>query len=321
MWNKDFIEKMTFLIKKFYILSVIAFYFFLSIQFGYTVENKIIYKINNEIITSFDLKKELRYLSLINPQILNLEKNEIFIISEKSIIREKIKKIEILKHIDEIKLDENYTNQLIKNTYSKMGMKNINELKKKIKSMDISLEEFVQKITIDSLWNQMIFEKYKTKIKIDKSKLENEISSKKIQTEFNLSEIVFNIDKKENLQRKINLIKSDIENKGFDNAALIHSVSQSRNSGGVLGWVNENSLNNKLKDIIKNLKIGRYSDPQTIPGGFLIIKLNDINNKKIPVNMKKEINNLVKLKTNQQLNQFSNIYFNKIKKNIKIEKI
>ena len=170
---------MTFLIKKFYILSVIAFYFFLSIQFGYTVENKIIYKINNEIITSFDLKKELRYLSLINPQILNLEKNEIFIISEKSIIREKIKKIEILKHIDEIKLDENYTNQLIKNTYSKMGMKNINELKKKIKSMDISLEEFVEKITIDSLWNQMIFEKYKTKIKIDKSKLENEISSKK----------------------------------------------------------------------------------------------------------------------------------------------
>jgi len=202
---------MTFLIKKFYILSVIAFYFFLSIQFGYTVENKIIYKINNEIITSFDLKKELRYLSLINPQILNLEKNEIFIISEKSIIREKIKKIEILKHIDEIKLDENYTNQLIKNTYSKMGMKNINELKKKIKSMDISLEEFVEKITIDSLWNQMIFEKYKTKIKIDKSKLENEISSKKIQTEFNLSEIVFNIDKKENLQRKINLIKSDIK--------------------------------------------------------------------------------------------------------------
>ena len=312
---------MTFLIKKFYILLTVAFYFFLLTQFVYSVENRIIYKINNEIITSFDLKKELRYLSLINPQILNLEKNEVFRISEKSIIREKIKKIEILKYVDEIKLDENYTNQLIKNTYSKIGIKDINEFNKKIESMDISLEEFVEKITIESLWNQMIYEKYKTKIKIDKSKLEDEISSKKIQTEFNLSEIVFNVDKKENLQKKINLIKSDIENKGFDNAALIHSVSQSRNSGGVLGWINENSLNNKLKNIIKNLKIGRYSDPQTIPGGFLIIKLNDINNKKISVNMKKELNNLIKLKTNQQLNQFSNIYFNKIKKNIKIEKI
>ena len=312
---------MTFLIKKSYILLIVVFYFFLLAQFVHSVENRIIYKINNEIITSFDLKKELRYLSLINPQILNLEKNELFIISEKSIIREKIKKIEILKYVDEIKLDENYTNQLIKNTYSKIGIKDINEFNKKIESMDISLEEFVEKISIESLWNQMIYEKYKTKIKIDKSKLENEISSKKIKTEFNLSEIVFNVDKKENLQKKINLIKSDIENKGFDNAALIHSVSQSRNSGGVLGWINENSLNNKLKDIIKNLKIGRYSDPQTIPGGFLIIKLNDINNKKISVNMKKELNNLIKLKTNQQLNQFSNIYFNRIKKNIKIEKI
>ena len=312
---------MTFLTKKFYILLILVFYNFFLIQFGYSVENRIIYKINNEIITSFDLKKELRYLSLINPQILSLEKKEIFIISEKSIIREKIKKIEILKHVDEIKLDENYTNELIKNTYSKIGIKDIKEFKKKIQSMDISLEEFVEKITIESLWNQMIYEKYKTKIKIDKSRLENEISSKKIQTEFNLSEIVFNVDKKENLIRKINLVKSDIENKGFDNAALIHSVSQSRNSWGVLGWINENSLNNKLKDIIKNLKIGQYSDPQTIPGGFLIIKLNDINNKKVSINMKKELNNLIKLKTNQQLNQFSNIYFNKIKKNIKIEKI
>ena len=117
------------------------------------------------------------------------------------------------------------------------------------------------------------------------------------------------------------MIKADIKNKGFENAALIHSVSQSRNSGGVLGWINENSLNKKLKNIIKNLKIGEYSNPQTIPGGFLIIKLNDINSKKISVNMKEEVKNLIKLKTNQQLNQFSNIYFNKIKKNIKIEKI
>ena len=312
---------MTFLIKKLYILLIITFYNFFIIQLGHSVENKIVYKINNEIITSFDLKKELRYLSLINPKILNLETNEIFKISEKSIIREKIKKIEILNHISEIKLDETYTNELIKNTYSKMGIENINEFKKKIESMDISLEEFVEKITIEALWNQMIYDKYKKKIKINKTKLEKEISLKRNQTEFQLSEIVFNVNKKENFQKKINLIKADIENRGFENAALIHSISQSRNSGGVLGWINENSLNKKLKDIIKKLKIGEYSDPQTIPGGFLVIKLNDINNKKISVNMKKELNNLIRLKTNQQLNQFSNIYFNKIKKNIKIEKI
>ena len=309
---------MTFLIKKFYILSVIAFYFFLSIQFGYTVENKIIYKINNEIITSFDLKKELRYLSLINPQILNLEKNEIFIISEKSIIREKIKKIEILKHIDEIKLDENYTNQLIKNTYSKMGMKNINELKKKIKSMDISLEEFVQKITIDSLWNQMIFEKYKTKIKIDKSKLENEISSKKIQTEFNLSEIVFNIDKKSDLKNKFELIKQDIATKGFSNAALIHGVSDSSNNGGKLGWIKISSLNSKIKNQITKIDVGKFSNPIVVPGGFLILKIEDQREVKKNLDLNKEIQITVNEKTNEQLNKLSIVYFNKVKKDIEI---
>ena len=133
---------MTFLIKKLNILLIITLYSFCLTHFGYALENKILYKVNDEIITSFDLKKELRYLSLINPQILNLEKNEIFKISEKSIIREKIKKIEILNHLDEIRLDENYTNKLIKNSYSKMGIKDFNEFNKKIESMNISLEEF-----------------------------------------------------------------------------------------------------------------------------------------------------------------------------------
>ena len=312
---------MIFLTKNFKILIIVSFcVFFLTQKVG-SLENRILYKINNEIITSFDLKKELRYLSLINSQILNLEKKDIFEISKKSIIREKVKKIEILKHFQEIKLDKNYIDILIKNTYSKIGFKNLDDFKIKLDSMNISLEEFIEKISIEAMWNQIIYEKFKLKIKIDKTKLENEISSKKINTLFQLSEIVFVVNKRENLQKKINLIKSDIENKGFNGAALIHSISESRNQSGKLGWINESSINEKLSDVIKTLKIGEYSEPQNIPGGFLIIKLNDIKNETVSINMKKELDKLIKLKTNQQLNQFSNIYFNKIKKNIKIEKI
>ena len=312
---------MIFLTKNFKILIIVSFcVFFLTQKVG-SLENRILYKINNEIITSFDLKKELRYLSLINSQILNLEKKDIFEISKKSIIREKVKKIEILKHFEEIKLDKNYIDILIKNTYSKIGFKNLDDFKKKLDSMNISLEEFIEKISIEAMWNQIIYEKFKLKIKIDKTRLENEISSKKINTLFQLSEIVFVVNKRENLQKKINLIKSDIENKGFNGAALIHSISESRNQSGKLGWINESSINEKLSDVIKTLKIGEYSEPQNIPGGFLIIKLNDIKNETVSINMKKELDKLIKLKTNQQLNQFSNIYFNKIKKNIKIEKI
>ena len=312
---------MIFLIKNLKILIIVSFCLFFLTQKVGSLENRILYKINNEIITSFDLKKELRYLSLINSQILNLEKKDIFEISKKSIIREKVKKIEILKHFEEIKLDKNYIDILIKNTYSKIGFKNLDDFKKKLDSMNISLEEFIEKISIEAMWNQIIYEKFRLKIKIDKARLENEISSKKVNTLFQLSEIVFVVDKKENLQKKVNLIKSDIENKGFNGAALIHSISESRKQSGKLGWINESSINQKLSEVIKKLNIGEYTEPQNIPGGFLIIKLNDIKNETVPINMKKELEKLIKLKTNQQLNQFSNIYFNKIKKNIKIEKI
>ena len=312
---------MIFLTKKLKIFIITTLCVFFLTQKVETLENRILYKINNEIITSFDLKKELRYLSLINPQILNLEKKDIFEISKKSIIKEKIKEIEILNNFEEIKLEKNYIDILIKNTYSKIGFKNLSDFNKKLNSMNISLEEFTEKISIEAMWNQLIYEKFKLKIKIDKTSLENEISSKKINTFFQLSEIVFVVDKKENLQKKINLIKNDIENKGFNSAALIHSISESKNQSGKLGWINESSINQKLSEVIKTLEIGEYSEPQNIPEGFLIIKLNDTKKETVSINMKKELDNLIRLKTNQQLNQFSNMYFNKIKKNIKIEKI
>ena len=73
--------------------------------------------------------------------------------------------------------------------------------------------------------------------------------------------------------------------------------------------------------MVAKLNIGEYTKPQLIPGGFLILKLNDVKKNEVSVNIEDEIKKLIKIKTNQQLNQYSNIYFNKIKKNIKIEKI
>ena len=84
--------------------------------------------------------------------------------------------------------------------------------------------------------------------------------------------------------------------------------------GGDLGWIEENTINKNLKDIIKNLKIGEFTEPQVIPGGFLILKLKDIREENISMNIENELQKLIKLKTNQQLNQFSNIYFNKVRK-------
>ena len=311
---------MIFLIKKLNTVIIILFLCFAPFSSNST-ENKIIYKINNEIITSFDIKKEFRYLNLINPKINNLEKDEIFEISKNSIIREKVKKIEILKHMEKIIINDNYTDKIIKNTYSKIGLNNIKEFEDMLISIDMSLDEFKEKLAIEALWNQLIYEKYKSKIKIDVDQLKKEISSKKIQKIFNLSEIVFSIEKSQDFSSKVTSIKNDIQNKGFENAALIHSVSETKTMGGELGWVNENSINEGLKNKIKNLQVGFYSEPITIPGGFLIIKLNEFKKETVSLNTDEELEKLIQVKTNQQLNRFSSIYFKKIEKDLKIEKI
>ncbi len=311
---------MIFLIKKLNNFIIILLLCFTSFSSNST-ENKIIYKINNEIITSFDIKKEFRYLNLINPKINNLEKNEIFEISKSSIIREKIKKIEILKHMEKIMIDNNYTDKIIKDTYSKIGLNNIKEFENTLFSIDMSLDEFKEKLAIEALWNQLVYEKYKSKVKIDVNQLKQEISSKKIQKVFNLSEIVFSVEKSQDFSSKLDLIKNDIQNKGFENAALIHSVSETKTMGGELGWVNENSISEDLKNKIKNLQVGFYSEPIIIHGGFLIIKLNEIKKETVPLNTEEELEKLIQVKTNQQLNRFSSIYFKKIEKDLKIEKI
>jgi len=311
---------MIYLIKKINIFFIIVILWLIPISSN-SVENKILYKVNNEIITTYDLKKEFKYLSLINPTISDLEKDEIFEISKNSIIREKIKKIEILKHVENIIIDDDYTNKMITETYSKIGLNNKAEFEKKLNNLGISLNEFKEKLSIEALWNQLIYEKYKSKVQVDVSKLKKEISLKENQNIFNLSEIVFNVEKAENFSDKLNQIIDDIENKGFENAALIHSVSETKSFGGNLGWINENSISKNLREKIINMQIGKYSNPITIQGGFLIIKINEIKKEKISLDIDKELNKLIRLKTNQQLNRFSNIYFKKIKKNLKIEKI
>ena len=109
-------------------------------------ENRILYKVNNEIITSYDLKKEFKYLSLINPTITNLDKNEIFEVSKNSVIREKIKKIEILKHVKNIVINNDYIDRMIIETYTKIGLNSNTEFEKKINNIGMSLDEFKEKL-------------------------------------------------------------------------------------------------------------------------------------------------------------------------------
>ena len=288
-----------------------------------SIENKIEFKVNNEIITSIDIIKELNFLAALNPKILELDKNQIFEISKNSIIKEKIKTLEILKFKNKIMIDDNYLSKLVRESYMKINLNSENEFLDYLSKYNLDLKDFKKKITIEALWNQLIYSKFKSKVNIDIDKIKSEVVNNKNNkvTLFNLSEIIFNIDQNQTLEKKFEQIKNDIDLNGFENAAVIHSISDTGSTGGKLGWINQNSINQKLNEKIKNLNVGEFTKPIVIPGGFLIIKLEDVKEQDKEINLEEEIQKLITLKTNQRLNQFSTIYYNKIKKDIKIEKL
>ena len=204
-----------------------------------------------------------------------------------------------------------------------MGFKNLEDFSNHLKVHEIEITDIKDKISIESLWNELIYKKFFKKVVIDKIKLKEKViedNDREISS-YLISEIVFKISDNKDLSQTFELIKKDINEKGFYNAALLHSISESAINGGDLGWIVDRSLNPKIKSKINKLEITKYTDPITIPGGFLILKLNNVKKDKIKYDIDKKLKELIRLSTNQQLNQLSNIYFDKIKKEIKIEKL
>jgi peptidyl-prolyl cis-trans isomerase SurA len=200
-----------------------------------------------------------------------------------------------------------------------MGMKNINEFKNYLLKYNLIFEDIEKKIGIEAVWNDFIYVKFANRIKINKIKMKNEIKknilNRKEQNSYFISEILFSAENYEELQKKYQSIEKSILEIGFKNTANIHSVSNSAKLGGIVGWVSESQLNDIIKMEIINLKIDNYTKPITIPGGFLIIKLNDKKKEKINLNFDEEFNKKFNSERNSQLQNFSEIYFKKIKKN------
>lgn len=304
------------------LLLVIILLLFISNKV-FTTENKIILKIENEIITSIDLENERNYLIALNPNIKNLSNNRLNLISKNSLIKERIKYGEILKYTKTIELDEQFLNTLIKQRYSRLNLSNKDEFMNYLKNFNIDIETIKKKISIEALWNQLIYQKFYKNVKIDKDKLKEQIliKNKNDQTNFLLSEIVFRIEKKKDLKKKYSQILKDIRTNGFESAALTHSISDSASIGGKLGWINLNSLNKKIKKEISNLNKKEISKPIFTPNGYLVLKIDDIKFINTKFNKDAELKELIKIKTNEQLNQQSIIYFNKIKKNTNINEL
>jgi peptidyl-prolyl cis-trans isomerase SurA len=282
------------------------------------IESKIIHNIENEIITNIDIKREFKYLIALNNPLKELSKEKILNISNESIIREKIKKIEILKNFKELKLDEEYYEILLKNIYLRLSLKSIKEFEIYLKDYDLTINDIKTKITIDALWNELIIQKYKTQISINKTEIRKEIiKNSKTQTkEYQLSEIIFEVTSKNEIQSKYNEVIKSINEIGFENSAATYSFSESSKVGGDIGWINENSLNDNIKANINSLQVGEITKPIILSNGILVLKLINTKKSENTIDIENEFKKAIDYERNRQLNQYSKIYYNKIKKNL-----
>ena len=261
---------------------------------SYSLENKILFKINNEIITTLDIFAEIRYLETINDEFRKLKKNQAFEIAKKSLIREKIKEIELKKDIEKITIDNDLLNKIIVNNFKKNEIKSISDFDNFFLLIDIDPNFIKKKISIEVLWNQMIYSKFSKNIKINKKSILNDLQNNSVQKEYLLSEILFSLNENEKLDQKFNFLKKEINEKNFSQAALVHSISDSANKGGKLGWIKETSINVKLKKSLNETAIGDYTYPIIIPGGFLILKLEDIRETNIDYDLNDELERIRK---------------------------
>ena len=307
------------LIKKISKISII--FFLLIVSKSIALENKIILKIDNDIITTLDVFDEKNSLEFFNENFNQINSEERYEISLQSIVKTRIKKNEIIKRIGEIKLeDTSYLDIVIKNRYENLGFKDLENFKKELNNKKISYENFEQKLKIDILWNQIIYTLYYNKVSINENELKKQIENQKeFVTSFKLSEIIFQVDEVNNLNNRYNLIKKDINKLGFESAALKYSISNTATTGGDIGWVDENKINKEILEVLNKTTEGSVTQPIRIPSGFLILKKNELKKEKKKLNIQKELKKLVNYQTEMQLNNYSNIYFNKIKKDLNID--
>ena len=304
------------------ILIYLTTIFFINSSSSFGIENKILVKIENQIITSLDVNSEYKYLIALNPSLKNSNKKDVIELSKRSIVNERIKKIEIEKTFKNPQLPEEFLNKILQNVYSRIGLANLDDFKEYLILNNVDIENVKNKLEIEALWNELILIKFSSKVKINEKNLKAKINKdNKFSKSYLLSEISFEVSNLNDLDNKFSEISDAINNSGFDFAALKYSVSTTSNFGGKLDWINENSLNRKIKDAIKNLKINDFTKPINVSGGFLILQINDIRNTQIEVNVEEELIKLTNFEKNNQLNQYSKIYFNKIKKNLQIDEL
>ena len=306
MKNNLLIKFLVFLLINFYLLS------------NSNANNKIVAKIENEIITNFDIENKILITLLLNKEEIN-QKNidKIKKISFENLINNRLKKIEMSKYsiASDTKQINVYLNSILSN--------DIENFKKILNENGLDFQLFYDEIDIQLKWQKFIYEIYSQKIKIDEKSVIKEINEIKNKgsdsEEFNISEIEISLNNDKEDENIIKNIKELITKQGFEIVALKYSISPSAVDKGSLGWINTNSLSKKIYNKLYNLKKGQITYLRS-QENILFLKLNDIrtvNNKNLDLEKLKK--NLINQKKNELFTMYSRSHLLKLKNTNLIE--
>ena len=277
-------------------------------------------KINNEIVTSYDIEKEVNYLMALNDQLREINDDQLKKIAKRSITKEIIRKNELLKY-KELDFENTDIDQVLLSLARNLNFSNKNDFAQYLKRFNVSVEDLKKKILIENEWKSLIYSRYIKSVKIDRDSLNQKLeklAKEEFQLEYNLSEIVFEKKNNISLNELSNEIQNSINSIGFQNTANLYSISDSAKVGGKIGWVKSSNLAKPILEVIKNLKENEFSSPIQISNNFLILKVNSIKKSLLKIDKEKELDRMIVNETTKQLNKYSNIFYNKIKLNSKI---
>ncbi len=294
------------------VLFILILFFISSIS-NAKIENNIILKVENEIITNYDIKNKILRTLILSGQEIN--QNNINFLKEQSLndlIFQKLKKIELERF--NFKDDKTQINNYLRTISSN----NIDLLKEKFKQSDTDFDLYLEEIEINFKWQKFIYKFYSNKIELDESSIQLElkkiIENKSDLEEFRISEIEVSDYNKSESEKIIANIKRQIEENGFENTALKISNSSTASKKGDLGWINGKSLSEQIYKILNKMKIGDISNPIKRQDSILFLKLNDKRISKVDdIDIEKLKNRIINQKKNELFNLYSRSHLSKLK--------
>ena len=287
------------------------------------ISNKIVLTVGSLPITLYDLKQEVKLLSILNPgKLENQSVEDLQSLGIESLTIKKIKEQEIKKN----KLDDTEDEEFIEYEISRV-LKSLNmdkpALERVFAENQLEISDLKNHISIEIKWNRLVYGMYQNKIKIDEESVNKKVEEYSMKEnsydEYFLSEIIVPVSDSQNPNDVYQKVKSRLFSEKFENVAREISISQTRDAGGEVGWVNEKTIAEIVIKKIKDLNVGEITSPILIPEGIMIIKLNNKREIKNEINKDQLKRKIILNERDKMLTTYSKIYLNKLKSNTMIE--